>query len=87
MCFGMDSDLSQFIGDVWRYKPIVVILLVAGLIIFVCSVIDTHRHRKKIKKSGIDNIIDRPKAAAEKKQAVKPFPGFKNSVLSTTFLR
>jgi hypothetical protein len=47
ICFGMNSDLSQFIGDIWRYKPIIVILLVAGLIIFALSVIDTHRHRKK----------------------------------------
>jgi len=46
----MDSDLSQFIGEVWRYKPILIILLLGGLIIFVLSVIDTHRHRKKTQK-------------------------------------
>jgi hypothetical protein len=46
----MDSDISQFIGEVWRYKPILIILLVGGLIIFILSVIDTHRHRKKITK-------------------------------------
>jgi hypothetical protein len=46
----MDSDLSKFIGEIWRYKPIIIILLAAGLILFVLSVIDTHRHRKKIQK-------------------------------------
>ena len=48
--FGMDSDLSQFMGDIWQYNPLFIILLVAGLLIFVLSVIDTHRHRKKIQK-------------------------------------
>ena len=46
----MDSDVSQFIGEVWRYKPILIILLLGGLIIFILSVIDTHRHRKKTQK-------------------------------------
>jgi cell division protein FtsL len=46
----MESDISQFIGEIWRYKPIIIILLVAGLIVFILSVIDTHRHRKKIHK-------------------------------------
>jgi len=46
----MDSDLSKFIGEIWRYKPIILILLVAGLILFVLCVIDTHRHRKKTQK-------------------------------------
>ena len=58
----MDSDLSQFIGDIWRYQPIIIILLVAGLIIFVLSVVDTHRHRKKTnKKRHRAGTIDRPK--------------------------
>ena len=48
----MESDLSQFINEVWRYKPILIILLVGGFIIFVLSVIDTHRHRKKIHKKA-----------------------------------
>ena len=46
----MDSNLSQFIGEIWRYKPVLIIVLIGGLIIFVLSVIDTHRHRKKIHK-------------------------------------
>jgi len=47
---GMDSDLSQFIGEVWRYKPILIILLAGGFVVFILSVIDTHRHRKKTQK-------------------------------------
>jgi hypothetical protein len=45
----MSPDISGFISDVWRYKPIVIILGVAGFIVFVLLVIDTHRHRKKQK--------------------------------------
>jgi hypothetical protein len=46
----MKAALSKFIGEVWQYKPVMIILLVGGLIIFTFSVIDTHRHRKKIHK-------------------------------------
>ncbi len=46
----MDSDLSQFIGEIWRYKPVIIVLMSGGLILLVLSVIDTHRHRKKIHK-------------------------------------
>jgi cell division protein FtsL len=46
----MDSNLSQFISEIWRYKPIIIVLLIGGFIMFVLSVIDTHRHRKKIQK-------------------------------------
>lgn len=42
----MESDYTKFISDVWNYKPAIIILLVGGFIIFVLSVIDTHRHRK-----------------------------------------
>lgn len=43
----MDSDTSTFIGQIWQYKPIIIVLAVGCLIIFLLSVIDTHRHRKK----------------------------------------
>jgi len=46
----MDSNLSQFISEIWRYRPIIIVLLVGGFVIFVLSVIDTHRHRKQIHK-------------------------------------
>ncbi len=43
----MDSDTSKFVVEVWQYKPVIIVLAVAGLIIFSLLVIDTHRHRKK----------------------------------------
>jgi cell division protein FtsL len=46
----MDSDFSQFVSEIWRYKPIIIVLLVGVFIMVVLSVIDTHRHRKKIQK-------------------------------------
>jgi len=46
----VDSNLSQFVSEIWQYKPIVIVVLVGGFILFVLSVIDTHRHRKKIQK-------------------------------------
>ena len=45
----MSPDTSNFISDLWRYNPIVIILAVAGLIVFALLVIDTYRHRKKLK--------------------------------------
>ncbi len=48
--FGMDSDLSKFIEAIWRYKPMLIVLVAAGAIIFLVCVIDTHRHRKKTHK-------------------------------------
>jgi len=46
----MDSNLTQFVEEIWRYQPIIIVLFVGGFIILVLSVIDTHRHRKKIQK-------------------------------------
>ena len=46
----MDSDFSNFVSEVWRYKPLVIILFAAGLIVFTLLVIDTYRHRKKQKR-------------------------------------
>ena len=46
----MDEDTSKFISEIWQYKPFLIILLMAGVVIFILSVIDTHRHRKKIRK-------------------------------------
>jgi hypothetical protein len=48
--FGVESDLSKFIDAIWRYKPMLIVLVVGGLIVFVFCVIDTHRHRKKTRK-------------------------------------
>ena len=46
----MNSDVSTFIGEIWQYKPIIIVLVVGCLIIFFLLVIDTHRHRKNIHK-------------------------------------
>ena len=46
----MDSGLSQFIGEIWQYKPVIIVLVAGVLSLLVLSVIDTHRHRKYIKK-------------------------------------
>lgn len=43
----MDSDVSTFVGEIWKYKPLIIVLAIGGLVIFCLSVIDTHRHRKK----------------------------------------
>ena len=45
----MSPDISDFVSDLWHDKPIVIILAVAGLIVFALLVIDTYRHRKKLK--------------------------------------
>jgi predicted MFS family arabinose efflux permease len=42
--------VSKFIGDIWQYKPVIIVLVVGGLIIFCLLVIDTHRHRKNLHK-------------------------------------
>ncbi len=44
----MDSDLSKSISELWQNNPSFIILLVAGVIIFICSVLDTHRYRNQI---------------------------------------
>ena len=46
----MDPDLSKFISEIWQYKPFLIVLLIGVAAIFILSVIDTHRHRKKIQK-------------------------------------
>jgi len=45
----MKPDISDFVSNVWRFKPIVIFVAVGGLIIFALLVIDTYRHRKKQK--------------------------------------
>lgn len=46
----MNPDASDFMQMVWRYKPIIIVLLLGGLIGLVLLVVDTHRHRNKQKK-------------------------------------
>lgn len=46
----MVPDLTKFIGEVWQFNPLLIILLAGGLVLLILSLIDTHRHRKKIQK-------------------------------------
>jgi hypothetical protein len=45
----MNSDLSNFLSELWRYKPIIIVLAIGGMILFVLLVVDTYRHRKRRK--------------------------------------
>ena len=45
----MSPDITNFVSNVWRYKPMVIIVGIIGFIIFILLVIDAHRHRKKQK--------------------------------------
>ena len=45
----MYPAFMDFIRDLWQEKPQVIVLFIAGLIIFVLLVIDTFRHRKRRK--------------------------------------
>ncbi len=43
----MDDDSSKFITEVWKYKPLIIILAVVLIVGVSFLVISTHRHRKK----------------------------------------
>jgi hypothetical protein len=43
------SDFGSFVALLWQYRPILVVLICGGAIILALVVIDTHRHRKKLK--------------------------------------
>ena len=45
----MDSDSFRFVSEIWREKPIIIVLAIGGMILFVLLVIDTYRHRKRQK--------------------------------------
>ena len=44
----MVSDLFKSISEMWQYNPSFIILLLASVIIFILSVINTHRYRNQI---------------------------------------
>ncbi|HEV2436010.1 MAG TPA: hypothetical protein VG077_08420 [Verrucomicrobiae bacterium] len=35
--------------ELWRYKPIIIVLAIGGVILFALLVIDAYRHRKRRK--------------------------------------
>ncbi|HEU5396900.1 MAG TPA: hypothetical protein VFV81_07020 [Verrucomicrobiae bacterium] len=45
----MNADFANFFRDLWDSKPGIVVLLVGGAILFLLLVIDTFRHRRKLK--------------------------------------
>ncbi len=46
----MDLDFTNFVTSMWHDKPSMIILFIGGVIVFLLVVIDTHRHRKKLKR-------------------------------------
>ena len=46
----MNADFPSFVFRLWQDQPGMIILSVVGVIIFLLVVIDTHRHRKKLKR-------------------------------------
>jgi uncharacterized integral membrane protein len=51
----MADDFTSFMTYIWQHRPIIVVLLVGGIIMFTLLVVDTHRHRKKAKKPRTHN--------------------------------
>jgi hypothetical protein len=45
----MNSDSSSFVSEIWRDKPIIIVLAIGGMILLILLVIDAYRHRKKRK--------------------------------------
>jgi hypothetical protein len=43
------SDFRELVSEVWQYRPVLIVLLIGGFIIFIMVVIDTYRHRKQRK--------------------------------------
>jgi hypothetical protein len=43
------SDFRALLSLLWQYQPVLIVLASGGVIIFILSVIDTHRHRKRLK--------------------------------------
>ena len=40
------SDAKDFVSLLWQNRPILIILICGGFILFVALVVDAHRHRK-----------------------------------------
>jgi len=43
------SDFRALVSVLWQYRPILIVLVCGGFIIFLLLVVDAHRHRKKQK--------------------------------------
>jgi hypothetical protein len=43
------SDFCALVSELWQHRPILIVLVVGGFIVFVLVVIDAYRHRKRQK--------------------------------------
>ena len=43
------DEAATFVKQIWQHKPILVVLLVGGVLLFFLLIVDTHRYRKKQK--------------------------------------
>jgi hypothetical protein len=44
----MSADFLEFMAQIWRDQPSLIVFLALGLVVFVCLVVDSHRlHRKR----------------------------------------
>ena len=44
----MTTELLEFMAQVWRDQPSLVVFLALGFVVFVCLVVDSHRvHRQR----------------------------------------
>jgi len=45
------SDFRALVSQLWQYRPILIVLVCGGFIIFTLVVIDSYRHPRKKQKS------------------------------------
>ncbi len=50
MIAAIAPDFRDLVSQLWQYRPVLIVLLAGGFIIFVLVVIDAYRHRKKQKR-------------------------------------
>jgi len=44
----MTTNALEFLAEIWRQQPSLIVFLTLGLVVFVCLVVDSHRiHRKR----------------------------------------
>ena len=46
----MSEDFYEFVSKLWENKPVIVVLFVGGFALFLLSVINTFRHRRRVKR-------------------------------------
>ena len=43
----MCTTALEFLAEVWRQQPSLIVFLSLGLVVFVCLVVDTHREQRR----------------------------------------